>query len=78
MSENVDCLQKYRKMTFADDDACLPPALFSQPFNAVLWRKFPQQLKQKHHCNKKGCDKNAATLNVEYNSFAKIQLFRFV
>jgi len=32
MSENVDCLQKYRKMTFADDDACLPPALFFTTF----------------------------------------------
>ena len=78
MSENVDCLQKYRKMTFADDDACLPPALFSQPFNAVLNKNFRNDLNRNITATKKGCDKNAATLNVEYNSFAKIQLFRFV
>lgn len=59
MSENVDCLQKYRKMTFADDDACLPPALFSQPFNAVLNKNFRNDLNRQITATKKVATKTS-------------------
>lgn len=57
MSENVECLQKYRKMTFADDDACLPPALFSQPFKAVLNKNFRNDLNRQITATKKAATK---------------------
>ena len=59
MSENVECLQKYRKMTFADDDACLPPALFSQPFNAVLNKNFRNDLNRNSTATKKVATKTS-------------------